>query len=144
MSFVIQVIVDGLSLGSFYALAALGIGLLFGVLKLINFAHGDFITVGAYALIIPSAATQATLFIGDFHPLILIPCIAICILQIARKPLYGLRFSGAMLYVQSGETDLSLPVAPWEAALGGKVKIAARVPESGVPVLCSGRGRADL
>ena len=64
MSFVIQVIVDGLSLGSFYALAALGIGLLFGVLKLINFAHGDFITVGAYALIIPSAATQATLFIG--------------------------------------------------------------------------------
>lgn len=75
MAFIIQVVVDGLSLGSFYALAALGIGLLFGVLKLINFAHGDFITVGAYALIIPSAATQATLFIGDFHPLILIPCI---------------------------------------------------------------------
>ncbi|MEO1190433.1 MAG: branched-chain amino acid ABC transporter permease [Pseudomonadota bacterium] len=83
MSFAIQVITDGLSLGSFYALAALGIGLLFGVLKLINFAHGDFITVGAYALIIPSAATQATLFIGDFPALIMIPCIVGVVVVIA-------------------------------------------------------------
>ncbi|MFN3261081.1 MAG: branched-chain amino acid ABC transporter permease [Pikeienuella sp.] len=64
MAFAFQVIIDGLSLGSFYALAALGIGLLFGVLKLINFAHGSFITFGAYALILPSAATEATLGIG--------------------------------------------------------------------------------
>ena len=64
MAFALQVLIDGLSLGSFYALAALGIGLLFGVLKLINFAHGAFITFGAYALILPSAATEATLGIG--------------------------------------------------------------------------------
>jgi len=49
MAFALQVLIDGMSLGSFYALAALGIGLLFGVLKLINFAHGAFITFGAYA-----------------------------------------------------------------------------------------------
>ena len=83
MTFAFQVIIDALSLGSFYALAALGIGLLFGVLKLINFAHGDFITIGAYALIIPSAATQATLFIGEFHPLILVPCIVGIVVVIA-------------------------------------------------------------
>lgn len=64
---VLQVIITAVSLGSFYALAALGIGLLFGVLRLINFAHGDFITVGAFALIVPSAAPVATMLIGDFH-----------------------------------------------------------------------------
>jgi len=83
MAFALQVLMNALSLGSLYALAALGIGLLFGVLKLINFAHGDFITVGAYALIVPSAATQATLLIGDFHPLILIPCIVVVVVILA-------------------------------------------------------------
>lgn len=83
MAFALQVLMNALSLGSLYALAALGIGLLFGVLKLINFAHGDFITVGAYALIVPSAATQATLMIGAFHPLILIPCIVVVVVILA-------------------------------------------------------------
>jgi len=83
MAFALQVLMNALSLGSLYALAALGIGLLFGVLKLINFAHGDFITVGAYALIVPSAATQATLLLGDFHPLILIPCIVAVVVILA-------------------------------------------------------------
>ena len=75
MAWIIQVIFDGLSLGSFYALAALGIGLLFGVLRLINFAHGMFITVGAYCLIVPSAAITAVPLIGGFHPILLIICI---------------------------------------------------------------------
>lgn len=83
MSFAIQVLVDGLSLGSFYALAALGIGLLFGVLRLINFAHGGFITFGAYALIVPSAATQATLFIGSFHPIPLVFCVIALVVLLA-------------------------------------------------------------
>ncbi len=83
MAHALQVIIDALSLGSFYALAALGIGLLFGVLKLINFAHGDFITIGAYALIVPSAATEATLFIGDFPPIVLIPCVIAIVVVVA-------------------------------------------------------------
>src|SRR5579884_4106832 len=62
-----QNLVNALSLGSLLALTALGIGLLFGVLRLINFAHGDFITVGAFALIVPSAADTPTLFIGGWH-----------------------------------------------------------------------------
>lgn len=83
MEFFLQVAIDGLSLGSFYALAALGIGLLFGVLRLINFAHGSFITFGAYALIVPSAATQATLFIGSFHPVPLVLCVVFLVVLMA-------------------------------------------------------------
>ena len=45
----IQQIVNGLSLGSIYALIALGYTMVYGIVKLINFAHGDLIMVGAYA-----------------------------------------------------------------------------------------------
>jgi branched-chain amino acid transport system permease protein len=45
----IQLIADAVSLGSIYALVALGIGLIFGVMRMINFAHGDLIMLGAYA-----------------------------------------------------------------------------------------------
>ena len=43
-----QQLIDGLGLGSEYALLALGIGLTFGVMRMVNFAHGELITVSAY------------------------------------------------------------------------------------------------
>ena len=45
----VQQLIDGLGLGSEYALMALGIGLTFGVMRMVNFAHGELITVSAYA-----------------------------------------------------------------------------------------------
>ena len=48
----IQSLVDGVALGSLYALAALGIGLVFGVMRLINFAYGELITASAYTLLL--------------------------------------------------------------------------------------------
>jgi branched-chain amino acid transport system permease protein len=44
----LQNLVDGFGLGGTYALLALGISLIFGVMHLVNFAHGELITVGAY------------------------------------------------------------------------------------------------
>src|SRR3989338_2235522 len=44
----IQHVVNGLSLGSIYALVALGYTMVFGVLQLINFAHGDVFMLGAF------------------------------------------------------------------------------------------------
>jgi branched-chain amino acid transport system permease protein len=44
----VQNLIDGLGLGGTYALLALGISLIFGVMHLVNFAHGELITVGAY------------------------------------------------------------------------------------------------
>ena len=48
MEILIQNILNGLQWGSFYALIALGYTLVYGVLLLINFAHGDIFMVGAY------------------------------------------------------------------------------------------------
>ena len=45
-----QVIVDAIGLGAVYALMAVGIGLVFGILRLVNFAYGQLVMAGAYAL----------------------------------------------------------------------------------------------
>jgi branched-chain amino acid transport system permease protein len=54
-----QVLVDAISVGGLYALTALGIGMIFGVMRLVNFAHADLITFAGYA--IASFFAQSTL-----------------------------------------------------------------------------------
>jgi branched-chain amino acid transport system permease protein len=55
-----QTIVDAIGLGSVYALMAVGIGLVFGVLRLINFAYGQVVMAGAYTLAFTSQADWPT------------------------------------------------------------------------------------
>jgi branched-chain amino acid transport system permease protein len=74
----VQNAVDAVSLGSLYALGALGVGLIFGIMRLLNFAHGDLITIGGYSLIVPSSATVATAFIANWPtPLLVFAVLAI-------------------------------------------------------------------
>ncbi|MDR1131831.1 MAG: branched-chain amino acid ABC transporter permease [Oscillospiraceae bacterium] len=49
MSLVISQLINGLQSGSIYALVALGYSMVYGIIMLLNFAHGDIIMVGAYA-----------------------------------------------------------------------------------------------
>ena len=46
----IQQFINGLNLGSIYALMALGYTMVYGIAKMLNFAHGDIIMVGAYTI----------------------------------------------------------------------------------------------
>src|SRR5580693_6660456 len=48
MSFFFQELVNGLTTGALYSLVALGFSMVYGILKLLNFAHGDVYMVGAY------------------------------------------------------------------------------------------------
>src|ERR1700735_2122490 len=48
MSFFFQELVNGITTGALYSLIALGFSMVYGVLKLLNFAHGDLYMVGAY------------------------------------------------------------------------------------------------
>lgn len=50
MTVFVQQLVDGVSRGGTYALLALGLAVIFGIMRLVNFAHGELITVTAYAL----------------------------------------------------------------------------------------------
>ena len=75
----LQIIVDALSLGSLYALFALGIGLIFGVMGLINFAHGELLMVGGYVLVFVSSAALG------FRAVILLGVIALLALAMERS-----------------------------------------------------------
>ena len=75
MSTFLQFITTGLRLGGVYALIALGYTMVYGIIKLINFAHGDFIMVGGYTLFftIPLAMKM-----GIPGCLAIIPAILVC------------------------------------------------------------------
>lgn len=49
MELILQLLLSGVLLGGVYALAALGLNLIFGVAKIVNFAHGEFLMLGMYA-----------------------------------------------------------------------------------------------
>lgn len=50
-----QATINGLVAGNYYALGAVGLTLIFGVLRLVNFAHGEFLTLGAYLMLLFSS-----------------------------------------------------------------------------------------
>ncbi len=50
-----QATVNGIVAGNYYALGAVGLTLIFGVLRLVNFAHGEFLTLGAYLMLLGTA-----------------------------------------------------------------------------------------
>jgi branched-chain amino acid transport system permease protein len=83
MTGLVQNAIDAIALGSLFALVALGIGLIFGIMRLINFAHGDFIMLGAYALIVPSSAVTATLLIGAWPTPLLVGAICLLVVLVA-------------------------------------------------------------
>lgn len=83
----VQQIINGLALGSVYALIAIGYTMVYGIIGLINFAHGDVYMVGAY-----SAFLTSTYFHIPFIPSLIIAMIVCAILgflidRIAYKPL---------------------------------------------------------
>ncbi|MED4884397.1 branched-chain amino acid ABC transporter permease [Bacillus smithii] len=83
----VQQLVNGISLGSIYALLALGYTMVYGIVKLINFAHGDVFMVGAFI-----GFYSVTVFHFSFFPTLLL-AMAVCavfgvlIERIAYKPL---------------------------------------------------------
>jgi len=83
----VQTLISGLSLGSIYALIALGYTMVYGIAKMLNFAHGDVIMVGAYAVIV------AVFSLGLPPVLAILLSIAVCVAlgitieRLAYKPL---------------------------------------------------------
>jgi|TARA_B100000315_G_scaffold239747_1_gene258879 branched-chain amino acid transport system permease protein len=77
-------LIDALSIGGLYALAALGIGLIFGIMRLINFAYGDLLMMGAYAMFMMAAAVWPITILGGVVVAILV---ALITERIAFRPL---------------------------------------------------------
>ena len=91
-------LINGLTIGSFYALVAMGYSMVYGVMKLINFAHGDLFTLGAYVgytiLVIGSGWVTATfglwggIIVAIIGAMISIGIAGLVLERVAYKPVY--------------------------------------------------------
>lgn len=83
----LQQLINGLSLGSIYALIALGYTMVYGIIKLINFAHGDIYMLGAYIGFICTAQLGMSFFPALVAAMAVCALIGVVIERIAYKPL---------------------------------------------------------
>jgi len=98
MKLIIEQLLNGLTIGSFYALIALGYSMVYGVMKLINFAHGDLFTLGSFfgytLLVMGTAYVTSTFGIwGGMIAAMLVAAIGIGVMgliveRLAYRPIY--------------------------------------------------------
>lgn len=86
MKFASQII-NGLSLGSIYALVALGYSMVYGIVGLINFAHGDIIMVGGYMVYVSMVMAGAPLWVAVLASILVCALAGIFIQQVAYQRL---------------------------------------------------------
>lgn len=87
MEQIIQQLVNGISLGSIYALIALGYTMVYGIINLINFAHGDVYMIGAYVGYALTTYVHLTFFPALILSMIVCSLLGVIIEKVAYKPI---------------------------------------------------------
>ena len=85
LSFILQLLLGGLVIGVIYALVAMGLSLIFGVLEIVNFAHGEFYMLGAMAAFFLSSGTS----LGYWPTILLVTLGAACVGYVLYEALLG-------------------------------------------------------
>jgi branched-chain amino acid transport system permease protein len=79
--------INGLHVGSIYALIALGYTMVYGIVKLINFAHGDIIMIGAYTAVVTITFLQLPVAVAIISVIMVCVLSGVLIERIAYRPL---------------------------------------------------------
>ncbi len=80
-------LINGISLGSVYAIIALGYTMVYGIAKMLNFAHGDVIMVGAYVAFTVISTMHLPIWAGVLLSILICTVLGMTIEKIAYKPL---------------------------------------------------------
>lgn len=107
----INVLLDGLSLGAIYALIALGYTMVYGIAKMLNFAHGDVIMIGAFTTYTICSTMGLHPVIGVLAAVVVCTVLGMAIEKIAYKPLRKASSSLAVLITAIGVSYLLQNVA---------------------------------
>lgn len=86
---VVTYLINGISLGSVYAIIALGYTMVYGIAKMLNFAHGDVIMIGSYVIFTAVSMANMPVGLGIILSIVLCTALGITIEAIAYKPLRG-------------------------------------------------------
>jgi branched-chain amino acid transport system permease protein len=84
----VQQVVNGVSIGAVYALIAIGLTLVFGIMDIINFAHGEFVMLGSYALFFLLALPGMPYVVAMLVAVALISVFAVVVERSVFRPLY--------------------------------------------------------
>ena len=85
----ISYLINGISLGSVYAIIALGYTMVYGIAKMLNFAHGDVIMVGGYVVFLATSILGLPAWAAILMAVVVCTLLGITIERIAYKPLRG-------------------------------------------------------
>ena len=86
---ILQHLINGISIGSVYAIIALGYTMVYGIAKMLNFAHGDVIMVGAYISFCVTNYLHLPVFVSILASVVVCTVLGIVIEALAYKPLRG-------------------------------------------------------
>ncbi|MBO4377144.1 MAG: branched-chain amino acid ABC transporter permease [Lachnospiraceae bacterium] len=110
MSF-LSYLIKGISLGSVYAIIALGYTMVYGIAKMLNFAHGDIIMVGAYTVFTVSTSLGFSPLFGVLLSILVCTALGLTIERVAYKPLRGAASPLAVLITAIGVSYLLQNIA---------------------------------
>lgn len=110
MSF-ISYLMNGISLGSVYAIIALGYTMVYGIAKMLNFAHGDVIMVGAFTVYTIVSTMGYPVWLGIILSVIVCTLLGVLIERVAYKPLRNAASPLAVLITAIGVSFLLQNVA---------------------------------
>lgn len=136
MSF-ITYLINGISLGSVYALIALGYTMVYGIAKMLNFAHGDVIMIGAFTTFTICSTLGLPSFVGILVAVIVCTVLGVTIEKIAYKPLRKASSSLAVLITAIGVSYFLQNIAL--LIFGGNAKAFTSVVTSGAIKLAGGQ-----
>ncbi len=91
----VQLLANGLVTGSILAVGAVGVSLIYGILKIINFAHGDYLTFGAYAAILANIGWGLGMVLSTLVAILLTAALSIVLEFAVWRPM---RARGARLF----------------------------------------------
>ena len=89
MDLVLQIIVSGILLGGIYALISIGLNIIFGVIKIVNLAHGDFLMMAMYACFFLFTLKGVDPFVAIFLIFPGFVLLGVFIFRVIIKPLLG-------------------------------------------------------
>lgn len=101
MSF-LSYFINGISLGSVYAIIALGYTMVYGIAKMLNFAHGDVIMVGGYVSLTLTMSMGANPLVSVLAAIVVCTVLGVAIEAIAYRPLRGAASPLAVLITAIG------------------------------------------
>ena len=151
MTFAVQFLIDVLSLGGAYALMALGLVIIYGILRLVNFAYGELIMVAGYTMFLASgsglpwivmavlAVAMSVVFgiITDYAAFRPVRAKSVTAVLITSFAFSNLLQNAALLFISPRPRNVPLPeIFSQTVSIGGAITSICCSPPDRVPAAC--------